>query len=348
MNVLINTPFLKLPGGVSNHYSGLSPFWRFDVKYNSVGGRHGIPGPIILLFDFVKFLLLCASRRYQVVVLNPSLGINAINRDSFFLFLAKIFSLRVVVFFHGWDAAQEKRIDSKPESFARRFSKADAFIVLSSEFRTKLHSWGVVSPVYLATTKVDDRLLDDIDIRNKYFSKTVLFLARLEENKGIFQSVDAFSRVLDRHPDARFIVAGSGGAMGSAVEMVRLKSIPNVEFLGNVSGDALIRAFYDANVYILPTTHGEGMPTSVLEAMAFGLPIITRPVGGLRDFFEDGRMGFISDSLDPQWYAEILDRLFSDPDLLKKIGQYNHSYAKEHFLASKVARRLEEIVASVL
>lgn len=86
------------------------------------------------------------------------------------------------------------------------------------------------------------------------------------------------------------------------------------------------------------------MPTVVLEAMAFGLPVITRYVGGLCDFFEDGKMGRITDSMDSNVYAELTEPLLNNPIVAKDISRYNHEYALSHFMASKVAENIESIV----
>lgn len=85
------------------------------------------------------------------------------------------------------------------------------------------------------------------------------------------------------------------------------------------------------------------MPTSVLEAMAFGLPIITRPVGGLSDFFENEKMGYLVQSLNPNDFAEKIIYLFDNQDSIEEIGEYNYIYAKKHFYASNVALKMESI-----
>jgi glycosyltransferase involved in cell wall biosynthesis len=89
------------------------------------------------------------------------------------------------------------------------------------------------------------------------------------------------------------------------------------------------------------------MPNAVLEAMAFGLPVVTRAVGGIRDFFEDGRMGFVTESRDPAVFAGFLARLVADPALRASMGRYNREYARGRFAASVVAARLLEIYAQV-
>lgn len=343
MKLLINLPALHLVGGVANHYKGLQPYWTADVIYNFVGKRNCIPRLFILFYDYLKFLVLCLVNKNVIVVLNPSLDRKAFLRDALFLKIAKILGRKVVVFFHGWSCEEECLIDKHPRRFKTMYGNSDAFIVLSKRFSKKIHSWGVDAPVYLSSTKVDDRLVDGFDVKEKKYGENLLFLARVELNKGILISIEAFSKVRSKLPNAKLIVAGSGDALSFAQDYVRSESIDNVYFLGNLSGDELKEAFREADIYILPTTHGEGMPTSVLEAMMFGLPVITRPVGGLRDFFEDKKMGFMSERVDPEWYARVITELMSDNRRMVEIGLYNHNYAKERFLASKVASQLEGI-----
>ena len=90
------------------------------------------------------------------------------------------------------------------------------------------------------------------------------------------------------------------------------------------------------------------MPTVVLEAMAFGLPVFTRKVGGLADFFENGKMGYITDSLDPKDFAEAMIPYLEDIEQTKKVSQYNAKYAKEHFMASSVAKQIENTIKETL
>jgi len=78
------------------------------------------------------------------------------------------------------------------------------------------------------------------------------------------------------------------------------------------------------------------------------LPVVTHAVGGLRDFFENGRMGFMTESQSPGVYAQYLDRLARDAELRRRMGWFNRAYAKEHFSASKVAVRLEGICHDVV
>lgn len=342
MKILVNVPCLNKPGGVSNHYIGLRPYWTERVVYNVIGGRRGLPGPFVLFYDYLKFLLLCMFGRYDAVVLNPSLGTTAVLRDSVFLFISTLFGLKTIIFIHGWDSRIASKIDQHPRLTSLIISRASSFIVLASEFEISLRKWGANQKIFLETTKVDDRLIESFNLEQKKYSNTLLFLARIEHNKGVLVALEAFRILKPFHPKTRLLVAGTGSALLDARKHCEKYGITDVEFLGHVSGSKLIQAFSESSIYILPTTHGEGMPTSVLEAMNFGLVVVTRPVGGIVDFFDQDNMGCLTKSVDPQEYARILDDLLANPSNIKRIGAFNHMYAKCNFMASKVAVRIEK------
>ncbi|PHS14732.1 MAG: glycosyl transferase family 1 [Kangiella sp.] len=348
MNILVNTPDISKLGGVANHYKGLLPCWTENVRYHFIGGRKGIPGPVILIFDLLLFTLKLMFLSFDLVLLNPSLGKTALKRDALFLKIARFFKIKVIVFFHGWEEDIAKDITRTPEWFLKNYGFADAFLVLSSSFKREMISWGIVSPIYLTTTKVDDTLVKNFVFEDKKDSNTLLFLARVEENKGIFVTLKAFQILQRDRKDLRLKVAGNGGAFISAQAFVKDEGINNVEFLGSISGEHLIETFKNSDIYILPTWHGEGMPTSVLEAMAFGLPLITRPVGGLNDFFEEGKMGFLIESFSPEVYSNRINELLNNRDELRAIGKYNCEYSLRNFLASQVAKNLEVIFKDIM
>ena len=343
MKILINTPDISKLGGVANHYKGLKPYWSQNVSYNFIGSRKGIPGPIILVFDYIKFFFLCIFCNYDVILLNPSLGKTAIKRDALFLRIAKWFKIKTVVFFHGWSSEVVSQLNTDSTSFAQSFNRADKIIVLAKAFKNDLLNWRIKKTIHISSTKVNDEFIKSFSIENKKESFDVLFLTRIETYKGIFTTLEAFKFVKSICPSAKLTIAGDGSQLGKAKEIVQSNKLKDVYFLGNISGELLAQTFFNSAIYILPS-HGEGMPTSVLEAMAFGLPIISRPVGGLVDFFEDGKMGYLIESLEPQDYAKKIIQLIENPDEIKEIGRYNHAYVKKNFMASKVAREMEKIL----
>jgi glycosyltransferase involved in cell wall biosynthesis len=205
-----------------------------------------------------------------------------------------------------------------------------------------LLEWKITIPIFLTSTAVKDGLLKEFDATSRNGKvKTILYLARIEKEKGVFIAIEAFQLLKKNHPYLKMRIVGYGKAFDPARRMVEQNDIRDIEFTGNLAGSDLIRQFIQSDIYIYPTYYGEGMPTSVLEAMVFGLPVITRPVGGLVDFFKSGEMGELIESLDPLDFANSIEGYINNPDLVKAISLHNYNYAQEHFLASRVARQIE-------
>ncbi len=346
-----------MKGGVASFYSVIKPFLGESVEYFTVGarGEKGILGVIVRMAkDYFDFFLKMRNGNYDLVHLNPSLASKAIIRDGIFLLIAKAMGVKVIVFVPGWNNRFERVLRQYFLGlFQMTYMKADAFIVLSSEFKDKLIDMGYRSLVFTETTAIDDGIFKGAEekipgprkpTQNEKFN--ILFLSRIERAKGIYEAIEAFAMLRSNYDYAKLTVAGDGGELSKACAYVLSRGIDGIEFTGYLCEETKRKVFSSADVYLLPT-HGEGMPISVLEAMAYGLPVITRPVGGIRDFFEDGKMGFITESHSPVVFARILEHLINDQELRSRIGAYNIVYAKDHFLASKVASRIEEIYRKV-
>ncbi|MCA1795284.1 MAG: glycosyltransferase [Desulfobacteraceae bacterium] len=352
MKILITIPQLDMMGGVANYYNVLQSYLPLGIDYFTACRREGenvIQVPLRMRADYKKFKQLVAE--YDIVHLNPSLLPKAIIRDGLFLRAAKKQGKKVVVFIHGWDLNFEAKFKARwLWLFRKYYFQADAFIVLADKFKASLREMGYAGPVYLETTTVDDRVLDyyrgQDEIDEKIFN--VLFLSRVEKKKGIYEAIDACKLINEQHEVVSLTIAGDGAELADAKEYVSTNKIRCVNFAGYVQGDAKYQLLNWAECFLFPSHYGEGMPTCVLEAMTFGLPVITRPVGGLKDFFEDGKMGFISKSLEASVFADLLEKLRINPQLRMQMERFNHNYAKERFIASTVAKRLEDIYSKVL
>ena len=168
----------------------------------------------------------------------------------------------------------------------------------------------------------------------------------IEKEKGIFTALDMMEILQNSPRNYHLCVAGSGSALEEAKLYAARKNLCNVEFAGYLTGDRKKEILQQADVYVSPTTHGEGLPCALLEAMGTGQLIVTRSVGGIKDFFEQNRMGFATESFSPQVFAEAIENLCSDRQKMDAISQYNRAYAAEHFCASKTAEKIQNMVTA--
>ena len=360
LRVLITGPGLQDEGGVANYYNAvlrhLAADARYAPEYLEVGSTKRAGGALHPLADQLGFRRKLAEIRPDLVHVNPSLTWRSFFRDGLIVIQARRRGIPVVVFFRGWDRPTEEKIDRGLGWLWRAtFGRANAFIVLASRFRDKLLEWGVRVPIAVETTTVPDVVMSGFAIGERVgrlraeHPLKVLFLARLEPEKGVLETLQAADLLLQRGVDVSLTIAGDGPAMDQVRRYLAEHSglERRVEIAGYVRGDAKRALYASHHVYCFPSEYKEGMPNSVLEAMAVGMPIVTCPVGGLADFFEDGRMGHLVPRRDAALVADKLELLARDREMAATIAAYNHHYASRRFLAPDVARRLGEIYLSV-
>jgi glycosyltransferase involved in cell wall biosynthesis len=350
--ILVNMPNPHTDnGGVSSHFYGLSRYFsKKQVAYCYTGGLKNynkIAATPLYLFQYLKFTIKLLIFRPEIINLNPSLRHDAVIRDGIYLLISRLLKKKVIVFWHGWKHDFEETLEEKYlKYFKKVYGKSSAFVILSSEVQTKLRQWGFTQPIYSTTTKVDDFLLKDFDISAKIPTHNILFLGRLERTKGIFETLETFQKLQKSFPLAKLTIAGNGPDERTLQEKALREQIPNVQFLGFIKNEQKIKAFLDADIFILPS-YTEGMPTAVLEAMAFGLPVLTTPVGGIPDFFIEGQMGFLAGHEEVCKFADKIKYLYSDKYAWKKISLFNHNYAVKNFLASSIAERMLDFYEKV-
>lgn len=344
-------------GGIESYHGYVKKYFRVPMDYQIVGRRPGEKKggwsfPIRMLKDYMAFFLRVRNGRYDLVQINPSLDVRGIVRDGLFLLIAKTLGLKVVVFIHGWYAEAADLIQRRFKSVFRCvFSMADTVIVLSETFKNRLKRWGLTVPIHVETTVVDDAIFSDATIKNLIDRRRgqdrwrLLFLARVLRQKGIYETLDFWRIVNDRTP-VDLTVAGDGEELENVQRWVTEKGWKGISFSGYVSGQRKADAFKDAHVYCL-FSYTEGMPVAVIEAMAYGLPVLTRWVGRLPEFFQNGIHGYATDSLSPEVFAAMFYKLYQDTNTYRRIAMENRRYAWEHFRASIAAKRLEAIYVEV-
>lgn len=359
--ILILCPLQDRKGGVANYYRLLKKYFKAEdiqIDYFFTGKRSDEPSYVSRIINSVRDLidLIFVIKEYDVVHLNPSLDFNGVIRDGIYHFLAKkIYRKKTIVFFRGWSISFERYINNKIFTrLFRYFFNFDCALVLANSFKDTLISWGYNPDIIrLETTTVDDTLLEDFSIQeriNLIDSRSeiqLLFLARIEEKKGIMETIKAFNLLNKVCPNVRLTVAGIGSFLDEARRLAYEISKERVSFVGYVRGKEKKDILLNSDIYVFPTYYREGMPNSVLEAMAMGLPVITRPVAGLKDFFKDGAHGFMIDSKNPQDIAACIEKIIVDKNLWKKMAETAHEYAINRFLCSNVALRLENIYRNI-
>src|SRR5205085_5837836 len=200
---------------------------------------------------------------------------------------------------------------------------------------------------------VDARALcDKFDLPDNG-TRWLVTVARLQQHKGMDTVIEALPAILERAPDVRYAVAGTGPdreRLEKRAQQLRLGD--RVRFLGGV-GDRDLPALYNlASVYVGASRRAErlgveGFGISLVEASACGLPVVAGNSGGIPDAVRDGETGFLVPPEDPAAFADAICRLLADPAAAKRIGQAGRRAVETYFNWDRVVRDLRAIEAEV-
>ncbi len=163
-----------------------------------------------------------------------------------------------------------------------------------------------------------------------------LLLARLIRHKGIAEYAAAAASLKAKYPEARFRLLGPTDTNPSALSKEELRAWEAqgaIEYLGATEDPYAHLAA--CSVYVLPS-YREGVPRSILEAMAVGRPIVTTDVPGCRETVVQGLNGFLVPPRDPRALAEAMERFIAEPRLIAEMGRESRRIAEEKFDVRKV------------
>ncbi len=160
----------------------------------------------------------------------------------------------------------------------------------------------------------------------------VLYVGRLEPNKGVPLLLAAARRVLADFPDAHLVLAGGNHPSLPAAELERLLSqVPQrqrVHLLGYVPWRELFAWYRRATVCVLPSYY-ETFGLAALEPMAFGVPVVLAAAGGLCEIVQDGVSGLLVPRGDEDELARGLVRVLTDAALRRRLGEGGRERAKQ-------------------
>jgi glycosyltransferase involved in cell wall biosynthesis len=185
------------------------------------------------------------------------------------------------------------------------------------------------------------------DERRDFAEPRLFFVARLIPEKGCFDLVDAFAQVRSRRR-CRLVIAGRGPARDEIARRASVLGVlDSVDLLGYVSGSGLQEAYRSADVFVLPSYFAEGFPLAVMEAMGYGLPVVTTPIRGCADHLEEGVNAIFVPAHDPKALAGALDRLLDDELLRRAMGAAN-ALKVDEFAPEKVLPAYIQVLDSVM
>ena len=255
-----------------------------------------------------------------------------------------------IVSFHGVDVAKD--ID-KPDHLAQLrqvFASAQLVLARSQSLLQRLSELGCPKDkLRLNRTPIPfDTVPSSVRQPPSDGSWRLVQACRLIAKKGILTTLKALQVVVKKHPQLKFILCGEGSMLDKIKQEISARQLDNnVELRGWLDQSALLAEYQNAHAFLHPSelTQGqdqEGIPNSMLEAMATGLPVIATHHGGIPEAVTHDHDGLLVRERSPDELATALLRLMEEPELLSRLSQNAAASVRAQFGAPAQIARLED------
>ena len=233
------------------------------------------------------------------------------------------------------------------------FRSANRIVALSSSDAEYISSLGIESKKISILPNAIDlsefapyNNLDNIDFLKRYNvegKRIVLFVGQIIQRKGIEYLLKSVKYVmkLSRENNIVFLVIGKGGFLEKAKNIVKNLNISDlIVFTGEIPFSELVEAYKSADVFVLPSL-SEGLPTTILEAMYFGLPVIATDIPGVRDHFR--KRALLVPPKNECKLAEAIIKLLKDEELAKRLSANGKELVKSKYTWDIVSKKYEDL-----
>jgi len=256
-----------------------------------------------------------------------------------------------IVSFHGADVTVDMNKPAYREATQEMLAAVKLVLVRSESLRRAVADLGCDSKkIEIQRTGIP---LEEFPFHERSFPQNnewrLVQAGRLIEKKGLPVTLRAFAVFLDQYPNATLTIAGEGPLLCELQKLARELDIDaRVSFTGFISQEQLCEIYYRSHIFLHPSQTGrdgnqEGIPNSMLEAMASGLPVFATEHGGIPEAIENGLSGVLVPECDDSALAHALLNAAKDLNFLSRIAVAGAEVVRKNFDLYVQAQRLEDI-----
>ena len=256
-----------------------------------------------------------------------------------------------IVSFHGADVTVDMNKPAYRESTRQMLDAVKLVLVRSESLRRALVDLGCdPKKIEVQRTGIP---LEEFAFHERSFPNDgewrLVQAGRLIEKKGLPVTLRAFAVFLRKYPTATLTIAGEGPLLAQVQKLARELNIEKrLSLPGFISQEQLRDIYYRSHIFVHPSETGhdgnvEGIPNSMLEAMASGLPVFATDHGGIPEAVENGVSGVLVRERDHEALANALLNATQDSDSLARIARNGAEVVRKNFDLQAQAQRLEEI-----
>ena len=308
-------------------------------------------GPQALSLESLYHLSSLLDRTGQYDVLHAHFGPVA----NSFRFARTVWNAPLVVTFHGYDFSQYPR-QHGDGVYRRLFQEADAIVGISQYAIQRLAQIGC--PAEKLSVLHTGVCLSKFPFRARCLQSDepvrILTVGRLVEKKGLEHALNAIADVRRKHSNLRYEIIGEGPLRPVLENLIRRLDLSSVVTLrGAANADVVRRSFDESHLFLLASVTAsdgdqEGIPVSLMEAQACGLPVLSTRHSGIPELVADGCSGFLVEERNEDHLARGLLRLVQNPQAWAQMGEQGRKAVEAKFDIGALNRDLVALYEKVI
>lgn len=293
------------------------------IRTNPTLGMFNWIGNIRVIRSAVKwfvFLTSCSKIiQSDVIHIFSSSGLNFILFTIPPIFLARLFSKKIIIHYHGGAA---KEFFSKYKwllSFS--LNRCHELVVPSEYLQLVFKEFGYSSKIIPNPVNID-RFTHRFRTE---FKPIVISIRNLTSVYNVQCVVRSFAILKSKYPNAKLYIAGDGPEKNNIIQLIKELQLDSIEMLGNIRNDEVPKYLNEADIFI-NTSNVDNMPGSILEAFSSGLPVVSTNVGGIPYMIEHDKSGFLADANDHVSLGKYLIYIVENPKKTLEITESAYKY----------------------
>lgn len=179
----------------------------------------------------------------------------------------------------------------------------------------------------------------DVDYSLSFDGDYILYSGKLIEVKGLFTLLKAVKEI----KKYQLYIAGDGELRSNLEDYVKMNNLSNVKFLGHLGPEEMCKILKEASFVVLPSECYENAPLAVLEAFAYGKPVIGANIGGIPEMVIDGQTGLLFESGNYEDLKDKINYLLNNPSKIVEMGKNAQKKVKEEYNEELHYKRLMDV-----
>lgn len=301
---------------------------------------------VYFIFAYIKLFFLILFDKFDIIHIHMSYK-GSFVRKYYVAKLCKKHNKKVIIHLHGSEFKDYyfSGSDKLKNKIVELFNFVDITIALGKEWKDFILSIAPNANVEVVNNAVAMPNLEEKQVQTK---RVFLFMGALIKRKGVMDFLQAVKSLVDEGvTDMQILIAGSGEEENTLKDYVLNNSLEKyITFLGWIGKDEREKLFKQSDVLVLPS-YNEGLPMAILEAMSYGLSIISTNVGSIDEAVKDNENGYLITPGDIVAIASKIRILTENARVWQKQSFLSRKIAENNFSDEKFFFKVQNIYFSL-